>query len=153
MHAREVHTYEMHAHEVHVYEVHAPEIHTHEMHACEVHALRYTPMRCTFMRLVAVPALSCCAPAYFSRLGGLQIDKPCQSYARKFSDNDTWQCWKGSMTSSDKVHFLQLHILVAIEFGGTRMRGRVPVKEQQSRTNAIWTSWRPRGANLVYSHS
>jgi hypothetical protein len=33
------------------------------------------------------------------------------------------------------------------------MWGRIPVKEQQSRTNAIWTSWCPRGANLVYSHS
>jgi len=43
--------------------------------------------------------------------------------------------------------------MVAIELGGTRIRGRVPVKEQQSKTNAIWTSRRSRGANLVYSHS
>jgi hypothetical protein len=43
--------------------------------------------------------------------------------------------------------------VVATEFGGTRMRGRAPVKEQQSRANTIWTSWRPRGANLVYTYS
>jgi hypothetical protein len=48
---------------------------------------------------------------------------------------------------------LEIYNVVAIEFGGTRMRGRIPVKEQQSRTYAIRTSWRPRGANLVCSHS
>ena len=43
--------------------------------------------------------------------------------------------------------------VVTIEFGGARMRGRILAKEQRSRTNAIWTSWRPRGVNLVFSHT
>ena len=43
--------------------------------------------------------------------------------------------------------------VTAIEFGGIRMRDRVPVKEQQSRISAIWMNWRLSGANLVYSYS